>query len=161
MLAIPSIASAGLIFLFIYKRLSLESQLVDHWWKVGIDEVEIVTTRRKAVGGSSSGHLTGTSSLVSSQAKTITLSEHETKQSRESNTQKRDSLSQSRGPQSELVKSTVTKVTLNSGCTSNTAIDVCYGSIGLGIYRLNKVALKPILKLHQSRKLMIELRTVS
>ena len=53
----------------------------------------------------------------------------------------------------------VTRVT--EATTNVSKLDVCYGNISLGIYKMAKVAVKPISEFRQSRKLMIELRSVS
>lgn len=141
----------GSILYFVYKRISLESQLVDNWWKVDHREVELVTVRRKNAGDGSviiGSAVNG--STVSSQAKTKQNS-------------RMDSIDEKASTEfSGQGKTTIiTRATDASGAFTSSAADMCYGEINLGIYKLNKVALKPIAKFHKSRKLMIELRTVS
>lgn len=117
----------------------MESQLVDYWWKIRISEVEILKSRRK--GASSSGCSDHTSSVGGASGRHSLISN-----------------STSRGPKSShfTKSSALTKVTHDSS-----AVDATYGEISVANYKLGKVALKPIIKFNQSRKLMIELRTVS
>lgn len=144
LLVIPLGMVMGSVLYFVYSRIAMESQLVDYWWKINYKEIEIVLTRRKAAGDGSSV-ATGADSQVSS-----THGGAEGGKSAKSGD----------GVASEPGKTVITKVTNTSGFAS-TAADVCYGEISLGLYKLSKVALKPISKFYQSRKLMIELRTVS
>lgn len=156
MLFVPTALLVGIILFIVYRRMSLESQLVDHWWKISQSDIEFLITRRKALGE------TGDGLLVSSQAVRVTSSDG-------ANLSKSEPLAvtnltsapSSVTSNSGLPRTTVTKVTMTGVGKSSSAADLCYGVIGLGIYRLNKVAIKPMAKLHQSRKLMIELRTVS
>lgn len=144
-MAAPPAAIMGSILYFVYNRISLESQLVDYWWKISYSDIEIVSTRRKEAGKSSS-IITG-GSQVSEQALPSVKILHAT-----------DSIA---SEPHQAAKSSITKVTSTSVAYNSSAADVCYGDISLGIYKLAKVALKPISKFHQSRKLMIELRNVS
>jgi len=133
----------------------LESQLVDYWWKISYKDIEIISTRRKNVGdGSSVANETG--SQISANQPVL---QQEAGESVSDIPDKRRDSSQI-GHSSELGKTTITRVTDTSAFASSAA-DVCYGSISLGVYKLAKVALRPFSKFHQSRKLMIELRTVS
>lgn len=43
----PLVLIMSLLMYFVYSRLSLEAQLVDHWWKIRMADVEVVLTRRK------------------------------------------------------------------------------------------------------------------
>lgn len=149
----------GALIFFIYRHLSLESQLVDYWWKINFSDIELVDVRRKnageGAGGSSVGAAGGASgSHVSSLARRVVGQEMSAGGSNGHKT------TGGGGAASEFAKTTITKATNTSGFNSSAA-DVCYGEISLGVYKLSKVALKPIVKFRQSRKLMIELRTVS
>lgn len=161
LLATPLAAIMGALVYFIYKHLSLESQLVDYWWKISSSDIEMVDVRRKRAGGSSvsgavDGGAGGAGSHVSSSQKPRRIAAVVTASF------EIDSASggNQRTAGSELAKTTITKATNTSGFNSSAA-DVCYGDISMGIYKLAKVALKPIAKFRQTRKLMIELRTVS
>lgn len=152
LLAAPLAVVMGTILYFVYKRINLESQLVDYWWKISYKDIEIVETRRKNAGDGSSCATGAGGSQVSS---------HVNSASRIAGKPNDDNESDSRSPiASGVARTTITKGTSTSAYAS-TAADVCYGEISLGVYKLAKVALKPISKFHQSRKLMVELRTVS
>lgn len=149
-----------LVLYFVYTRISLESQLVDYWWRINYQDIEILDSRRKNAGDGSS---VVTSSQVSLASK---KSADEQRKGQDGSTGTSDQAGGkdsdcNRGPRSlaEVANRSVTRTT-TSGLNSTNA-DVCYGNICLGIHKLNKVALKPIAKFHQSRKLMIELRSVS
>lgn len=154
-LAVPLALVMGSALYFIYNHISLESQLVDYWWKINYRDIEIVQTRRKNAGdGSSIVTGAGAESQVSSHPGQL----HKGTES------SLDPYDKSRPAvrSSELGRTTtITKVTDTSAAFASSAADVCYGNITLGVYKLTKVAIKPISKFHQSRKLMIELRTVS
>lgn len=148
LLAASAAIVMGPILYYVYKRISLESQLVDYWWKIQYADVEIVSTRRKNAGDGSSVVTGG--SQVSSQC------------TPRNKIQKSQSIGSGQVDAVQGARSSVTKLTLNTSLAFNSsAADVCYGNMSLGVYKLAKVALKPIKKFHQSRKLMIELRTVS
>lgn len=142
-MAVPPAAILGSILYFVYKRISLESQLVDYWWKVSYSEIEIVSTRRKEAGKSSSADGSQVSEKASHLLKGLKDTESVNSESH------------------QAAKSSITKITNTSVAYNSSAAEVCYGDINLGMYKLAKVALKPISKFHQSRKLMIELRNVS
>lgn len=152
LMAAPLLIVMGFVMFCVYKHISLESQLVDYWWRINSKDIEMITSRRKNAGdrGSSVNTKMG-SSLASSHAASIkarqtVVSEHTGIQTR---------------PGSDAAENSVTKGTDTSVAFATSAADVCYGNISLGVYKLAKVALKPISKLPQTRKLMIELRTVS
>lgn len=148
-MAAPLLVMMSFIIYFVYKRISLESQLVDYWWRINYKDIEIILSRRKNAGdGSTSGAANG--SLVSSSRGP-------------SDKAFQTEINSHRGGQhsSGVVTNSVTKETETSTAFANSAADVCYGNIILGNYKLAKVALKPISKLHQTRKLMIDLRTVN
>lgn len=160
-----------LILYLVYSQINLESQLVDYWWKVSLKDVELIETRRKQAGAGSSivsGGAAGCGSQASIFSKTPKQAEDDItdisdKTTREPATQA-DGLKLIKKCESDFANKTsnITKATnTNTSAFASTAADVCYGDIHLGIYKLAKVALKPIDKFNQSRKLMIELRTVS
>lgn len=136
MIGAPISLLMGLILYFVYNKISLESKLVDYWWKINTKEIEIVQARRKGDGTSSVG--SQVSDAEKARRGTSTTSQGKADQ-----------------PASEFKSMNETSMAVSS------KPDVCYGNINLGIYKSAKVALKPIGKLHQSRKLMIELRVVS
>lgn len=155
----------GAILYFVYKRISLESQLVDYWWRINYKDIEFVGTRRKRAGDGSSvaasddgGDAAGEDSQVTSSRAMRSMKLARADSGRTEMIEDKGPLSAVGG--SQTAKTTITKVTGTSGFASS-AVDVCYGNINLGIYKLTKVAVKPISKFHQSRKLMVELRTVS
>lgn len=148
LMAAPPAIIMGSILYFVFNKIRLESQLVDYWWKLSLSDIEFVLTKRKTAGNCSS------IVTVDSQVSVPTL----------------PSIKNADGTQlkqegsvvaNQTVKSSITKVTNTSMAYDSSVGDVCYGDILLGIYKMAKVALKPISKFHQSRKLMIELRTVS
>lgn len=145
-MAAPLLVIMSLIIYFVYKRISLESQLVDYWWRINFKDIEIIASRRKNAGdnsGAASGSVVSSSHGPSVKAYQTEISSH-------------------RGQKNSGVAGTsVTRETDTSAAFATSAADVCYGSIILGNYKLAKVAIKPISKLHQTRKLMIELRTVN
>lgn len=164
LLAGPLVLALGGLFYFVHSKLSLESQLVDHWWKIHLSDIEIVLTRRKnANDGSLVLQQTGAEgSLVSSQ-------DGNTAASASANRlaigvpgpfSKVGSVIGVGGLSVAATRTEITKATDTTAGWASSALDACYGNITLGIYKLSKVALKPISKFHQSRKLMIELRTV-
>lgn len=144
LLATPLAIVVSVVLYFLYNHISLESQLVDYWWKINYEDIDILATRRK--GGTSVPDSTAHGSLVSTQESGPNPASRGTKKT---------------GISSAVAHTTVTKVTEASGAFTSSAVDICYGDINLGIFKLVKVAIKPIGKFHQSRKLMIELRTVS
>lgn len=153
LMAAPPAIIMGSILYFVYNKIRLESQLVDYWWKISLSDIEIVLTKRKTAGNCSSivtnGSQVSVPTLPSIKLSKSALAD-ETQQFKDSSV-----------GINQTVKSGITKVTNTSVAYNSSVGDVCYGDIVLGIYKMAKVALKPISKFHQSRKLMIELRTVS
>jgi len=203
------------IVYFIHNRLSLESQLVDHWWKIQLGDIELVLTRRKnandgslVMASDAMGHSQGADEMGSMNLAAVEVER--------SNFRAESSLADNLGPsgakgqhgaasesvttapaiapsgmsmlisaggrfrsstvvtgQSSAVKnssislanktetSRTTNVSMTQASKSQSVIDVCYGDITLGIYKLAKVAIKPIGDFQQSRKLMLELTAVS
>lgn len=139
-----SLVAVAILYL-VYRHLRLESQLVDYWWKIKYKDIELLGSRRKAANDGSVSAVE-TASVVSSF--------HMSTGAKGSAAGQQAAFS---GNQSEPGKSQVTQTTTNV----SSAADACYGNIELATYKLSKVGLKPISKFHQSRKLMVELRTVS
>lgn len=124
----PFITIIVVVVYFVYKHISLESQLVDYWWKVKLSDIEILVSRRKIAADGAGSSDDKTSVISSLNLSANTHSEHGG-------------------------KTTITNV--------STTICTTYGNILLGNYKLGRVALKPISRFRQSRKMMLELRTVS
>lgn len=161
LLAGPAATLVGL-FYFVHSRLRLESQLLDHWWRIHLSEIELVKTWRKNVND---GSLAATSSIVGSMMSSAVPSIQRRAGQKPGDTINATSKT-THGAVAEIAnafadKTEVTRATDTSGAWATSAADVCYGNITLGFFRLSKVALKPISRLHQSRKMMIELRGVS
>jgi hypothetical protein len=161
--AIPVGILLGL-FYFVHTRLKLESQLVDQWWRIHVSDIELVETWRKST---KDGSIVATgNSMVSSEtrdsserhATTVPPASVVLSSASSGGKQRLDATR----PSSDLSRTEVTRTTADTtGVWGSSVADVCYGNIRLGIFRLAKVALKPINKFHQSRRLMIELRSVS
>lgn len=131
---------------FIHKYLSMESELVDYWWRIQLDEIEFIVSRRKKANDGA---------LVANRAESTISS---AKDSASVNPEERASVVKTKS----VARTTDVRTTTGIGTTiESSAADVCYGDISLGKYKQTKVAVKPIVKYHQSRKLMLELRTVS
>lgn len=131
---------------FIHKYLSMESELVDYWWRIQLDEIEFIVSRRKKANDGS---------LVAARAESIISS---AKDSGQVGPEDQASIIRTKS----VARTTDDRTTAHMGTTIvSSAADVCYGDISLGKYKQTKVAVKPILKYYQSRKLMLELRTVS
>lgn len=188
---VPLAALLGGLFYFVQSKLTLESKLVDYWWRIHMSEIEIISTRRKhandgslvlmPTGATGGGGYGGTDqSFVSSQLQPPSESskpatnEQQQQQQRAAGggTSVTTMLASQKmiastvvgdsafGPGAGCDKTTVTRATADTTAMAS-SLDVCYGNIALGVYKLSKVALKPISRFHQSRKLMIELRSVS
>lgn len=154
LMAAPLMLIMGSLLYFVHKRISLESKLVDYWWRIHLSDIQMVSTRRKNVKDGSLV-MAGAESLVSSQLQSST----KLIKSKRTGAKLVREISCGSGSINDCGKTNVTKATNTTAMASS--LDVCYGDISLGIYKLSKVALKPISKFHQSRKLMIELRNVS
>lgn len=141
--------------MFVYRHLSFEAQLVDYWWKIRISDIEILDSRRKqAADGSSQAE---SESLGIELDKSIQGNQNEQLIGTHSVASSSGNNKSSRAQSTlEGKSSSITKVT-----NVSSAVDATYGDIALGNYKLGKVALKPIVKFHQSRKLMMELKMVS
>lgn len=181
LLAGPLAVLLGLFF-FLHSRLRLESQLVDYWWRIHMSEVEIVSTLRKSLrdGSLVKSHQSDDYERSNSLASSVTgVAEHQQQAaaraharrgatsgcslvggSMKTPTPTASNLGSLVAANATNARTEVTRTTDTSGAWSSVA-DVCYGNISLGLFRLVKVALKPIRKFHHSRKLMIELRGVS
>lgn len=152
----PLVVILGSLFYFVHSRLSLESKLVDYWWKIHLSELEIVMTRRKNANDGSL-IVSGSAGPAGGCAESSLVSSSHGGQLR---------IREAGGAGSTVGCDKTTAITKASTTDFNStavasSMDVCYGNITLAVYKLAKVALKPISKFHQSRKLMIELRTVS
>lgn len=160
LLAAPLIMITGFVLYFVHNRIHLESQLVDYWWRIDIRDIEIIASRRKNLGGGAS---IGTVEICGSQTESVQRAITDASNQSDKGTEvglykaKNDTTIQDSAVGQ---RTTITKVTDTSAFNSS-APDVCYGSIVLGIYKLNKVALKPISKFRQTRKMMMEIRGVS
>lgn len=205
---VPIVSLMIAVAYVVLKRIRLESQLVDHWWRIDPSEIELVSTRRKqaacsdlagstsavSVSGASMDDAdTGTvsqaamSALVPAQSGVMSSAQTVARLRGHGQSSVGASMAGSamafaagsgdNGATKQNAGAAGAKTVSSSGVTKTTgadtsvahssympessvAADVCYGSINLGLYKLNKVALKPIGKFHQSRKLMIDLRTV-
>lgn len=143
----------AVILYLIHKHLSMESKLVDYWWRIQLDDIEFIITRRKKANDGS---------LLASTADSLASSGAPSEQASGFGPTMHGSLARTSGG-SRVAKTTSGRAT-NLGTTTigtSSVVDVCYGDISLGLYKQAKVAVKPIAKYHQSRKLMLELRTVS
>jgi hypothetical protein len=143
------------LFCFVHRRLRLESQLLDHWWRIHLSEIEIIRTLRKSAND---GSLVTNSegSVVSSAGTSFQRRAKRRITNNDDDDDDIDGMAATAGDKTE-----VTRATDTTNAWASSATDVCYGNITLGIFKLTKVALKPISTFHQSRKLMIELRGVS
>lgn len=124
----PFVLIVAIVVYLVYRHVSLESQLVDYWWKIKYEDIEILQSRRKQALDGTLLNDDKTSVVSSINASSKTHSD-------------------------QCAKTTITNV--------STTICATYGNITLGNYKLGRVALKPIHKFHQSRRMMLELRTVS
>lgn len=146
----------------VYRRISMESALVDYWWRIKFNEIEILESITKscadessAVGGADSASVGGTSAVYrrTKRADKSMVGSNQLEAEDDPDNAKS-------GCRSGLSRANQSSMTRGTSGVSSAHLDVCYGNNILGLYKFNKVSLKPMTRLAQPRSLMVELRTL-